>query len=140
MSMNDALSRSCFKAFSCSKNLNLNLSWNPHHLLNFRPISFNNWVYFESEHHTLNLKCFSLTARTIPFRMSFSAIVILSCPCLFMSSSGTGPAIILTKDLSQAYPHSSSMSSSIGSVTTHLPPALLLGSSHSGLIPFLKSI
>ena len=39
---------------------------------------------------------------------------------------------------SHAQLHSSSMSSSMGRVTTHLPPCLLQGSSHSGLMPFLK--
>ncbi len=44
----------------------------------------------------------------------------------------------LTKPF-HAISHSSSMSSSMGSVTTHFPPNLFLGSSHSGLIHFLKN-
>ena len=125
MSRNDALSRSCFKAFSWSKNLNLNLSWKPHHLLNLRPISFNDYVFSDVEHQRLSLKCFSLTASTMPFKICISPELILSAPYLGKSSSSTGPLIIVARDFNQAYPHSSSMSSSMGKVTTHFPPALL---------------
>jgi hypothetical protein len=76
-------------------------------------------------HQSEILKCLSRIEKTIPLmtlRYSYS----------------NWPPIVCSSSYSQAFSHSSSMASSIGSVTTHLPPFLFAGSSHSGRMPFLK--